>query len=108
MKEKLKKNYKILIAFILGGIIIGGLGTAYAVSIASSAVSYDNSSSGATATDVKGAIDELYALANSKSCPSGYTKSGGEYTYTCSKPAPAPVTFADDSWDVIIANIQSG
>ena len=107
MKEKIKKNYKILIAFILG-LTISGIGAYAAVTIASSSVSYDNSSSGATATDVKGAIDELYALANSKSCPSGYTKSGGEYTFTCSKPAPAPVTFADDSWDVIIANIQTG
>ena len=107
MKEKIKKNYKILIAFILG-LTISGIGAYAAVTIASSSVSYDNSSSGAEATDVKGALDELYSLANSKSCPSGYTKSGGEYTYTCSKPAPAPVTFADDSWDVIAANIQSG
>ena len=107
MKELFKKNYKVVIGVLIGA-IVSGIGTYAAVSIASSSVSYDNSSSGATATDVKGAIDELYALANSKACPSGYTKSGGEYTYTCSKPAPAPVTFADDSWDVIIANIQSG
>ena len=83
MKEKIKNNYKILVAFILGGLILGGLGTAYAVSIASSSVSYDNTTSGAEATDVKGAIDELYSLAKSKSCPSGYTKSGTDDTYTC-------------------------
>ena len=77
-----KQNIKLfIVAFLLGGLIFGG--GVYAVSIASSSVSYDNSSSGATATDVKGAIDELYALANSKSCPSGYTKSGGEYRYYC-------------------------
>ncbi|MBR2828423.1 MAG: hypothetical protein IKE70_04250 [Bacilli bacterium] len=58
MKEKIKKNYKIIVAFILG-LTISGIG-AYAVSIASSSVSYDNTNSGATATDVKGAIDELY------------------------------------------------
>ena len=83
MKEKIKNNYKILVAFILGGLIIGGLGTAYAVSIASSSVSYDNTTSGATATDVKGAIDELYSLANNPRCPTGYTKSGTDDTYTC-------------------------
>ncbi|MBR2828720.1 MAG: hypothetical protein IKE70_05765, partial [Bacilli bacterium] len=102
-----KQNIKLfIVAFLLGGLIFGG--GVYAVSIASSSVSYDNTTSGATATDVKGAIDELYALANSKACPSGYTKSGGEYRYYCTKPAPTPVSFADDSWDTIIANIQTG
>ncbi|MBR2828514.1 MAG: hypothetical protein IKE70_04720 [Bacilli bacterium] len=104
----IKKNSKILLLGILIGSIISGIGTYAAVTLASSSVSYDNTTSGATATDVKGAIDELYSLANNKECKAGYTKSGGEYTYTCSKPAPTPVTFTDDSWDTIIANIQTG
>ena len=108
MKEKIKKNYKILIAFILGGIIIGGLGTAYAVSIASSSVSYDNTSSGSSATTVKAALDELYSLANSKACLSGYYKvQVTTDSYKCAI-IPAPVSFSSDDWDVIIANVQAG
>ena len=76
MKEKIKKKYKILVAFILG-LTISGIG-AYAVSIASSSVSYDNTTSGATATDVKGAIDELYEKA--KKCPQTPFKLGDYFT----------------------------
>ena len=43
MKKMLEKNYKILVAFILG-LAISGIG-AYAISIASSSVSYDNTTS---------------------------------------------------------------
>ena len=107
MKELFKKNYKILVAFILG-LAISGIG-AYAVSIASSSVTYDNTTSGATATDVKGAIDELYNLAKNPRCPSGYTKSGNNTKYSCLKDnISIPVSFADDSWDTIIANVQTG
>ena len=78
MKKKIPQKVKNVLIFILGGIIIGGLGTAYAVSIASSAVSYDNTNSGATATDVKGAIDELYEKA--KKCPQTPFKLGDYFT----------------------------
>lgn len=47
--------------FILGAIIFGSI-SAYAVTIiSSSSVSYLNTSSGITSTNVQGAIDELYA-----------------------------------------------
>ena len=108
MKEKIPQKVKNALIFILGGIIIGGLGTAYAVSIASSAVTYDNTTSGASATDVKGAIDELYSLANSKACLSGYSKvQVTTDSYKCAI-IPAPVSFSSDDWDVIIANVQAG
>ena len=61
MKKIIKNNIKVIIAFI-AGIIISGAGV-YAVTVASSAVSYDNTSSGASATTVKAALDELYKKA---------------------------------------------
>ena len=61
MKKIIKNNIKVIIAFI-AGIIISGAGV-YAVTVASSAVSYDNSTSGASATTVKAALDELYTKA---------------------------------------------
>ena len=61
MKKIIKNNIKVIIAFI-AGIIISGAGV-YAVTVASSAVSYDNTSSGASATTVKAALDELYTKA---------------------------------------------
>lgn len=62
MKEKkLIEKLKIVLAFILG-IIISGSGV-YAATILfnSNIVSYDNTSSGLTSTNVQAAIDELYA-----------------------------------------------
>ncbi|MBR2828328.1 MAG: hypothetical protein IKE70_03770 [Bacilli bacterium] len=97
MKKKIPQKVKNVLIFILGGIIIGGLGTAYAVSIASSSVSYDNTSSGATATDVKGAIDELYSLANNKECKTGYTKKNETTSgYECRLPGVASVLNLGD------------
>ena len=64
MKKIIKNNIKVIIAFI-AGIIISGAGV-YAVTVASSAVSYDNTSSGASATTVKAALDELYTMAKTK------------------------------------------
>ena len=49
--------------FILGAVIFGFVG-AYAASVASSEVSYDNSNSGSSATTVEAAIDDLYTKTN--------------------------------------------
>ena len=63
--KKIKKiligNIKIVVAFVLG-VIISGLGV-YAATVASSSVSYSNTSSGSSATTVKDALDELYTKA---------------------------------------------
>ncbi len=61
--NKLKQNAKIITAFVLGAILTGG--TVYAATVLpSSQVGYDNSTSGLAATDVQGALDELYVKAN--------------------------------------------
>ena len=60
--NKLKQNAKIITAFVLGAILTGG--TVYAATVLpSSQVGYDNSTSGLAATDVQGALDELYQKA---------------------------------------------
>ena len=91
MKNKIK-----LISF---GIIIGILLSTtigYAVTLYEAReVSYDNSNSGTTNTDVQGAIDELYNMASTH-CPDGYI---------CNK---APKSFSEDSWETIANAIKSG
>ncbi len=56
MKEKIK----MLIIFVLGGITIGGISVYAATVISSINVGYSNESSKLVATNVQGAIDELY------------------------------------------------
>ena len=61
--NKIKQNAKVITAFVLGAILTGG--TVYAATVLpSSQVGYDNSTSGLAATDVQGALDELYVKAN--------------------------------------------
>ena len=60
VKKIIKNNVKVLIAFILGGIILGTGGVYAATVINASDVSYKNASSGMTSTNVQGAIEELY------------------------------------------------
>ena len=56
----IRNNVKVVIAFILGGIILGTCG-AYASSVISASdVSYSNTSSGISSTNVQDAIEELY------------------------------------------------
>lgn len=66
--SKVFKN-KIFI-FILGGLLLGSVGALAATYFPSKDVTYDNSSSGLSSTDVQGAIDELY---NEVSSASGFT-----------------------------------
>lgn len=68
---KIIKKYKLLIiGIVLGGIIAGG--GVYASTVGASSVSYSNASSGMSATNAQGAIDELYQEATK-------TKVDGEY-----------------------------
>ena len=61
--NKIKQNAKAIAAFVLGIVLAGG--TVYAATVLpSSQVGYDNSTSGLAATDVQGALDELYAKAS--------------------------------------------
>ena len=62
-KEIFSKNTKVIIAFIVG-IIISGTTVYAATTLLSQSVYYNNSTSGATSTNVQGAIDELYTRAN--------------------------------------------
>ena len=64
MKKFILKNYKLVIAFLLGGVIFNFVG--YAVTIHGKDVSYDNTVSEISSTNVQGAIDELYT--KSKFC----------------------------------------
>ena len=71
----IRNNVKVVVAFILGGIILGTCG-AYASSVISASdVSYSNTSSGIPSTNVQGAIDSLYTKAKDAEakCPDGYT-----------------------------------
>lgn len=61
--SKVFKN-KIFI-FILGGLLLGSVGALAATYFPSKDVTYDNSSSGLSSTDVQGAIDELYKTCKS-------------------------------------------
>ena len=75
VKEKIKNNKRFLLGILVGLLISGG--SVYAASIISKDVSYDNSSSKLTSTNVQGAIDEVYKTAidkvaeAKKECPDG-------------------------------------
>ncbi len=70
MKRVVKKNYKTIIAFILG-IIVSSIGV-YAATLSSSEVTYDNNNSGIKAENLQGAIDELYSKAKNNAKIIGY------------------------------------
>ena len=77
MRGKLKKifNNKIFV-FILGGLLFSVV-SVYAVTyFPSNQVTYDNSSSKLSSTNVQGAIDELY-----KTCQAASSVSSGDYIY---------------------------
>jgi len=59
----INKLLKSRIFFLCLGLLIAGSIGVYAVNVASSDVSYDNTNSGSSATTVKDAIDELYSKA---------------------------------------------
>ncbi len=57
--KKFKQNSKIMIFFILG-LVLAGSGVYAATTIAGSNITYSNSKSGLSSTNVQNAIDELY------------------------------------------------
>ena len=63
IKELFKKNIKLVIGFIIGGIVFGTIGVYAATALLSQSVYYNNSTSGASSTNVQGALDELYTKA---------------------------------------------
>lgn len=64
IREIFKKNVKLVIGIIIGGVVFGTLAVYAETIIAANQVSYDNSSSGVSATNVQGAVDELYTRAD--------------------------------------------
>ena len=61
----------------MGGIVFGAIGVFAATTLLSQSVYYNNSNSGATSTNVQGALDELYTKANTWIDPNNM----GEPTY---------------------------
>lgn len=59
----MKKNIKIIMAFVLG-LIISGIGVYAVTQIAATTVTYDNTTSGLNATDAQAALDELNEKVN--------------------------------------------
>ena len=101
----IKGNLKTIFAFVLG-LIISGV-TAYAISVVGSDISYDNSTSGLTSTNVQDAIDELYVLGASGSglnIPSGYMLYSSNRTIA---PVLQPIsTVTVSNWGNIIVNLE--
>ena len=72
--NKIKQNAKAIAAFLLGMALTGG--TVYAATVLpSSQVGYNNSTSGLAATDVQGALDELYQKTRNLYPMQGFDKS---------------------------------
>ena len=66
IKEIIKNNYKFIFMFILGMIVAGG-GVYAATVVSGSTVTYDNSTSGLSSTNVQDAVDELSGKADTSS-----------------------------------------
>ena len=108
-----KKNWAFLIVFVIG-IIVTAASTFYAAEtiFASSEVSYDNTNSTLTSTNVQDALDELYAKAMQAGgdCPTGYEKRNeNQYSYLCAMPSEprSCADFTNDSWEIIVARAQA-
>lgn len=57
---------KTVLTIIISGLLFASIGVYAATTLASSSVSYDNTTSGGSSTNVQGAVDELYSLTDSK------------------------------------------
>ncbi len=118
-KEKIKKVLKNRIfIFVMSAILFSAVGVSAATYFESGAVTYDNTESGLTSTNVQGAIDELYVKAKQVSGGSddkvedmgGTTTSGngiyrdlyesGRYIYKGANPNNY-ITFNGESWRII-------
>ena len=83
VKKFLIGNIKTVVAFILGGLIIGGSVYAATILFQSNIVGYNNARSGLSATNVQDALDELYNKTNRKLEPTQVatlTTQGATYT----------------------------
>lgn len=79
--NKIKQNLKAIATFLLGIALTGG--TVYAATVLpSSQVGYDNSTSGLAATDVQGALDELYEKSE-RNCKPGFIYEITADGYSC-------------------------
>lgn len=93
LKEKIIKNKKYILG-IITGILISGT-TVYAATIISAVnVSYSNTSSKLSSTNVQDAIDELYTKAKTN-CPDGNV-------------CETKLSFSSDSWATIAKNVKAG
>ena len=100
IKEIIKNNIKIVIAFILGGVVFGTLGVYAATTLLSQSVYYNNTNSGATSTNVQGALDELYTRASKWLNPNDmgtpqYYATTGTYKGWCSSTDKKCNSYAD-------------
>ena len=100
VKKFLLGNIKTVVAFILGIIISGTTVYAATILFASSEVSYDNTSSGMSATNVQDALDELYTKASKWLNPNDmgtpqYYATTGEYKGWCTSTDTNCNSFAD-------------
>lgn len=70
MKKK-SYNYKFIIGIIIGLLLVSGV---YAASYIGNAteLSYDNTTSGLSSSNVQEALDELYNMKDNMNCPKGY------------------------------------
>lgn len=99
IREIFKKNVKLVIGIIIGGVVFGTLGVYAATVLAANQVTYDNSSSGVSATNVQGALDELYIKAskwlnpNDMGTPQYYAF--GQYKGWCSSTDTNCNSYAD-------------
>ena len=93
------KNKKNIICFLLGGVVFGTIGVYAATTLLSQSVYYNNSTSGATSTNVQGALDELYIKAskwlnpNDMGTPQYYAF--GKYKGWCSSTDTTCKSYAD-------------
>lgn len=106
MKQKLKKIFKNkFILFIIAAIFCGTMGVYAVTYFPSNQVTYDNTSSQLSSTDVQGAIDELYnTCKNMTSVSSGntiyYTYKGSIYAEPINGGTPRFVNSISGSGDV--------
>ena len=97
MKKVLKKVITHTIAFVLGAIVFVMIGAYAASTLSSSSVYYDNSKSGGSSTNVAGAVNELYEMAETY-CPDNYVCStrNPSYHYAFGVPTTSSTTNHKD------------
>ena len=79
MKKK-SYNYKFIIGIIIGLLLVSGVYAASYIGNASE-LSYDNTTSGLSSSNVQDALEELYNMIDNINCPEGYyceLDSGGD------------------------------